>query len=69
MFIIPIDVKVSAISIGTNDTVVLQAESGRYAQLGYFVSRLKLAGILKEVDMEVKDMSSSIQIKVSGVLP
>ena len=69
MFIIPIDVKVSSISIGTNDAVVLEAESGRYAQLGYFVSRLKLAGILKDVDMEVIDMSSSIQIKVSGVLP
>ena len=69
MFIIPVDVKVTSISIGTNDAVILEAESGRYAQLGYFVSRLKIAGILKDVDMKVVDMSSNIKIQVNGVLP
>ena len=70
MFIIPIDVKVTSISIGSVDNkVILEAESGRYAQLGYFVSRLKLAGILKDVTMDVVDMSSNIKIKVNGVLP
>ena len=69
MFIIPVDVRVTSISVGTNDSVVLEAESGRYAQLGYFVSRLKLAGILKDVGMEVIDMSTDIKIKVNGVLP
>ena len=69
MFIIPTEVKVTSVQIGTDDTVILEAESGKYAQLGYFVSRLKLAGILKDVDMEVINMSSTIQIKVNGVLP
>lgn len=69
MFIIPTDVKVTSVQIGTDDTVILEAESGKYAQLGYFVSRLKLAGVLKDVEMEVINMSSSIQIKVNGVLP
>lgn len=69
MFIIPSDVKVTAVQIGTDDTVILNAESAKYAQLGYFVSRLKLAGVLKDVEMEVINMSSSIQIKVNGVLP
>ena len=69
MFIIPVDVKVTSISIGTNDAVILEAESGRYAQLGYFVSRLKLAGILKDVGIEVVQMDSDIKIKVNGVLP
>lgn len=69
MFIIPTDVKVTSVQIGTDDTVVLEAESGKYAQLGYFVSRLKLAGVLKDVEMEVINMSSTIQIKVNGVLP
>ena len=69
MFIIPVDVRVTAISIGTNDNVIVEAQSGRYAQLGYFVSRLKLAGILKDVGMEVVDMTSDIKIKVNGVLP
>ncbi len=69
MFIIPSNVTVSSIQIGSDDSVILEASSGKYAQLGYFVSRLKLAGILKNVDMEVVDMSSNIQIKIKGVLP
>ena len=69
MFIIPAEVNVSSIQIGTDDTVILEASSGRYAQLGYFVSRLKLAGVLKEVEMNVVDMSSDIKIKIRGVLP
>jgi hypothetical protein len=71
MFIIPSNVKVSSIQIPYNGgkRVTLEASSGMYAQLGYFVSRLKLSGILKNVEMEVVDMSSSIVIKVSGVLP
>lgn len=69
MFIIPTDVQVTSVQIGTDDTVVLEAQSGKYAQLGYFVSRLKLASVLEDVEMEVVNMSSTIQIKVSGVLP
>lgn len=69
MFIIPTDVKVTSVQIGTDDTVILEAQSGKYAQLGYFVSRLKLAGVLEDVEMEVVNMSSTIQIKVNGVLP
>ncbi len=69
MFVIPVDVKVSSIQIGTSDNVIIEAESPKYAQLGYFVSRLKLAGILKDVDMEVVETSSTIKIKVNGVLP
>ena len=69
MFVIPVDVKVSSISIGTNDNVVLEAESSKYAQLGYFVSRLKLAGILTDVKMDVVSMDSTIKIKVKGILP
>lgn len=69
MFIIPTDVRVTSVVIGTDDTVQLSAESGKYAQLGYFVSRLKIAGVLKNVDMDVVSMNSTIQIKVNGVLP
>lgn len=69
MFVIPTDVQVTSVQIGTDDTVVLEAQSGKYAQLGYFVSRLKLASVLEDVEMEVVNMSSTIQIKVSGVLP
>ena len=69
MFIIPTDVKVTSITVGDGDAIKLTAESPKYAQLGYFVSRLKLAGIIKDVEMEVTEMSSDIKINVKGVLP
>ena len=69
MFIIPTDVKVTSITVGDNNAIKLTAESPKYAQLGYFVSRLKLAGIIKNVDMEVTEMSSDIKIIVKGELP
>ena len=69
MFIIPVDVRVTSIEIGTNDKVILHAESGKYAQLGYFVSRLKLSGILNDVNMTVDEMESMIKITIEGVLP
>ena len=69
MFIIPTDVKVTSITVGDGSAIKLTAESPKYAQLGYFVSRLKLAGIIKDVEMEVTEMSSDIKIIVKGVLP
>lgn len=36
---------------------------------GYFVSRIKLAGLLTDVNMEVESMTSNIQIKITGRLP
>ncbi len=69
MFIIPTDVRVTSVNVTTDNVVTMKAESGKYAQLGYFVSRLKLAGVLKNVEMEVISMDSTIQIKVNGVLP
>ncbi|MBR4111261.1 MAG: hypothetical protein IKK43_06230 [Clostridia bacterium] len=71
MFSIPEEVKVTSVRIyDESDTVKISAESGRYAQLGYFVSRLKLEGILEDVNMEVVSMdTSSIKININGVLP
>ena len=69
MFIIPTDVKVTSITVGDDNQIKLTVESPKYAQLGYFVSRLKLAGIIKNVDMEVTEMSSDIKIIVKGELP
>ena len=70
MFSIPDEVKVTSVKVNENDTVSVSAESGRYAQLGYFVSRLKLDEVLDDVDMKVMSMdSSSIKIVISGVLP
>ena len=68
MFVIPEDVKVTSITV-RDGKVAMDAESGQYSQLGYFVSRLKLDGVLKNVDMSVDSMTGSIKIKVSGELP
>lgn len=77
MFVIPENVKVSSISVipttsadeKTTQRVTMYAESGQYAQLGYFVSRLKLDGVLANVDMSVESMSGNIKIKINGELP
>ena len=70
MFSVPAEVKVTSLTVNPDNTVSVSAESGRYAQLGYFVSRLKLEGVLEDVNMRVLNMdSSSIKIIISGVLP
>lgn len=70
MFSIPDEVQVTSIKVDTSDRVTVSAESGRYAQLGYFVSKLKLEGILENVSMQVVSMDPScIKIVISGVLP
>ena len=70
MFSIPAEVKVTSVKVDPSNRVTLSAESGRYAQLGYFVSRLKLEGVLNDVEMQVVSMdSSSIKININGVLP
>lgn len=69
MFIMPADVQILSININEMGQVIINAESGQYAELGYFVSRLKLEGILNKVNMEVVSVDSNIKIIVSGVLP
>ena len=69
MFIMPANVKVTSIDVDKNGEVKMEAESGQYAQLGFFVSKLKLAEVLNDVDMEVVSDSGNIKIIVSGVMP
>lgn len=68
MFTIPENVKVTSISV-LNGKVAMEAESGQYSQLGYFVSRLKLDRVLTNVDMSVESMSGNIKIRISGEMP
>ena len=68
MFTIPENVKVTSISV-LNGKVAMEAESGQYSQLGYFVSRLKLDKVLTNVDMSVESMSGNIKIRISGEMP
>ena len=69
MFIIPANVRVTSIDVNESGNVTIDAESGQYAQLGYFVSRIKLERALLNVDMEVVSVNSDIKIIISGVLP
>lgn len=69
MFIMPANVRVTSIDVDEIGNVKIQAESGQYAQLGFFVSRLKVEEILQNVDMEVVSDSENIKIIVSGVMP
>lgn len=69
MFIMPANVVVTSIDVSETGNVLIKAESGQHAQLGYLVSRIKLEKILLDVNMEVVDMSGNIKILISGVLP
>jgi hypothetical protein len=69
MFIIPQGVSITNININDMGEVEIYAVSTQYAQLGYFVSRLKLENVLLDVDMEVLEMEADIKIKVGGMLP
>lgn len=69
MFIMPVNVRITSIDVNKTGNVIIKAESGQYAELGYFVSRVKLENLLLDVDMEVVSVEADIKIIVSGVLP
>lgn len=69
MFIIPQGVSITNINISEMGEVEIYAVSTQYAQLGYFVSKLKLENVLTNVDMQVLEMEQNIKIKVGGMLP
>lgn len=69
MFIIPQGVSISNINVSEMGDVEILANSTQYAQLGYFVSRLKLEQVLLNVDMTVIEMEQTITIKIRGQLP
>ena len=69
MFIVPQGVVITDVNISEMGDVTMTAVSNRYAQLGYFVSRLKIENVLDKVDMQVQSMDSNIIIKIGGKLP
>ena len=69
MFIIPQGVVITDVDVSEMGDVKMTAVSNRYAQLGYFVSRLKIEKVLDKVDMQVQSMDSNIIIKIGGKLP
>ena len=70
MFIIPERVQLTSIenTSGKNVTIVAQADD--YDQLGYFIARIKVEGILNEVVSSSGQKSGSIvTVTIEGELP
>lgn len=66
---IPKNVELVSIASDDNKKVTITAKSTSYAGLGYFISQLKLEGILTGVVTKNVDHGSTITVEIEGVLP
>ena len=67
---IPTNVQIETISSNDNKTVSIVAKSKSYAELGYFISQLKLQGILENIKTgNVSNGDSIITVTIGGDLP
>ena len=69
MKFIPKNVQLITIESNDNKHVTITAKSGSYAALGYFVSQLKLEGIINNVKIDSVSHGSEIQVSIGGDLP
>lgn len=69
MKFIPKNVQLITISSNDNKHVTITAKSGSYAALGYFVSQLKLEGIINNVKIDSVSHGTEIQVSIGGDLP
>lgn len=66
---VPQNVVIMTISSDDNKKIEMTVRSGSYADLGYFVSQIKLKQILMDVEVETIEHSGQVQIKIGGDLP
>lgn len=67
--IIPKDVQLQTITSDDNKNVVIKAKADDYANLGYFISELKLSGTLQKIKiLNVQNDTSSV-VEIGGELP
>lgn len=66
---IPTNVELQSISSNDNKRVVIMAKSTSYAELGYFISQLKLKGILENVATDGVQHGTYITVTIGGELP
>lgn len=66
---IPTNVELESIASNDNKTVTIVAKSSSYAELGYFVSQLKLKGILENVTTGSVEHGKYITVSIGGDLP
>ena len=66
---IPENVELQTISSDDNKSVTIVAKSSSYAELGYFISQLKLKGILTNIKTGNVQTGSYITVTIGGDLP
>lgn len=69
MKFIPNNVQLITIESNDNKHVTISAKSSSYAALGYFVSQLKLEGIIQNVKVNSVSHGTEIQVSIGGDLP
>lgn len=69
MKFIPKNVQLVSIESNDNKHVTIQAKSSSYAALGYFVSQLKLEGIINNVKVNSVSHGTEISVSIGGDLP
>ena len=67
--IIPKNVQLQTITSDDNKNVVITAKSDSYADLGYFISVLKLSGTLNDIKILNVQNSTSSVVEIGGELP
>ena len=70
MYRIPEEVQLTSIENTTDKHIVIKAKSKEYAQLGYFIAKIKTSGILTNVisSSGVKN-NSEVSVTIEGDLP
>lgn len=66
---IPTNVQIETISSNDNKTVSIVAKSTSYAELGYFISQLKLKGVLENINTSNVSNGTTISVTIGGDLP
>ena len=66
---IPSNVQIETISSNDNKTVSIVAKSTSYAELGYFISQLKLQGVLENIQTGKVEIGNTITVTIGGELP
>lgn len=66
---IPTNVQLESISSNDNKSVTIVAKSASYSELGYFISQLKLKGILENIKTGKVDTGETITVTIGGDLP
>jgi len=69
MKFVPKNVQLVSIESNDNKHVTIKAKSASYAALGYFVSQLKLEGIINNVKIDSVTHGTEISVSIGGDLP